>query len=101
MAKKMLSHEKTKALLPVLNQFNKLAQIFIKSLTKKVEREKNELSKIAVMVSGMKLPEKHHNISIQTLDMNQTRVKKKGDSTYNQVMDWEKDFRKKSKGIIL
>ncbi len=41
------------------------------------------------------------NISIQTIDINETRIKKKGDYSYNQVMGWEAQMRRQKKGLML
>ena len=101
---KKLAKGKTKELLPVIKQFNSIAQIFIRSLTQKLEQEKAELSKIKVMVSGMRIPdsERNYSIRITSYDMNKTVVKRKdGSLGYNQSMNWEKDYKKRNKGFIL
>ena len=100
---KKVAKGKTKQLLPIIKQFNSIAHIFIRSLTQKLEREEAQLSKIKVMVSGIKIPEstRNYTINIQTMDMNKTIIKKKGNSGYNQVMEWEKNLKKQSRGMIL
>jgi hypothetical protein len=100
--KKKLGAQETKKLIPVFEQFNKLAKVFIKSLNKRIEQKENNIKKINVMLSGGKLPtQPGPNISIQTVDIGQTKVKEKGKYSFNRKMDWEQDINKKNKGIIL
>jgi hypothetical protein len=102
-AKKKFNRAQTKKLLPGLRAFNKVARILIGVLTKQVEKKEKSLNTIRVMVNSDFVPKgQHHDISITTLDMNQTRVKKSGQVSYNQKMDWEKDFMKnKNRGQII
>lgn len=99
--KKKLNALQTKKLVPVLKQFNAIAKVFLRVLSQKVAREEEHLSKIAVLVTGIAPPEQHHSISIQTIDINKTKVSKKGSFSFNQKMDWEQELRKKKRGMIL
>ncbi|MFT5170703.1 MAG: hypothetical protein ACI9BD_000472 [Candidatus Marinamargulisbacteria bacterium] len=101
MAKKKLNKIQTKALLPVMRQFNKLAAGFIKLLTERVEQKEKQLANIKVMVTGVTIPVKDQRISITTVDINKTIVKKKGQMSFTQKMDWEDELRKKKRGLIL
>ena len=101
--KKKLNVLQTRTLLPILKKFNETAKGLISSMAKKIEYEEKNLAKISVMVQGMKLPQKTagHQVNIQTIDMGKTKVKTKGSSSFNQVMEWEKHQRRRSKGTIL
>lgn len=96
-----LNKQQTKKLIPAIKGFNKMAEVFIALLTKKINEKEKKLSGIRILVKDMPLPQRTHNISIQTLDMNRTMVKTKGGYSFNQKMDWEKDLRKKNRGILL
>ncbi len=91
----------TKKLIPVLKKFNAMAEIFLRTLGERMSRKEAQLNKISIMVKDIKIPEKSFNIQIETVDMHTTTVRKKGDYSYNQKMDWEKDFRSPKKGIVL
>lgn len=101
--KKKLGKQQTKTLLPIIKKFNQMAGLLIRSLTQKIEHEERQLSKIRVMVNDIKVPASafQSNINITTVDIGKTTVKEKGSFAHNQVMDWEKDLGKRSKGIIL
>ena len=103
-APQKLKKHQTKALLPILKKFNQMAKVLIDSLTHKVKREEEELTRIKIMITGIKIPKvsAHLNtINIQTIDINTTSIRNRGQGSYNQVMDWEKKMRSKKKGIIL
>lgn len=101
--KKKLKPGQTKALIPLIKKFNAVANVLINSLNQKLEREKRELAHIRVMVDAITIPEdeRNHQINITTLDMGKTKIKKKGNMAFNQVMEWEKEMRGKRKGVIL
>jgi hypothetical protein len=101
--KRKLNKQEAKKASSVFDEFNKLSKAFIKLLSQKVETKKKSVHTLSIMVSDMKIPEPYANttINIQTLDINNTKVKKKGSMSYNQKMDWEDDVRKKNRGIIL
>ncbi len=99
-----LKKHQTKALLPILKKFNQMAKVLINSLSHKVKREEEELARIKIMVTGIKVPKTaaHLNtINIQTIDINSTSIRNRGQGSYNQVMDWEKKMKSKKKGMIL
>jgi hypothetical protein len=96
-----LNKQQTKKLIPAIKAFNKMAEIFISLLNKKIKEKETKINRIRVMVKDVPLPQRTHNISIQTVDLNTTMVKTKGGSSFNQRMDWEKDLRKKNRGILL
>ena len=101
--KQKMSRQDLKKTIPVLEEFNKFSQAFIKLLGQKVETKRKSVHTLSVMVDGMKIPDRYPNstLSIQTIDINNTRIKRKGDGGYSKKMDWETDYRKRSKGIIL
>ena len=98
---KKLNKLQTKALLPVMKAFNKMAKGFINLLTKKVQEKEKKLANIKVMVNEITVPVKQHNLSIQTVDINKTVVKKKGELSYTQSMSWEDEVKRKKRGMIL
>ena len=100
--KKRLNATETKKLIPLFKQFNKVAKFFIKGMLKEIEKKEKHIQKINVIVGDGKLPqEKSYNISIQTMDMNEIKVNKKGQGSYKKRIDWEDDFRNKNRGLIL
>lgn len=102
-SQKKLGKHKTRSLIPVLNKFNKMATVLIRSLSQKIAYEEQQLSKIRVMVNDIKIPASAYqsSINITTVDLGKTTIKQKGSFSHNQVMDWEKDLGKRSKGVIL
>jgi len=99
--KRKLSKNETKKLVPILRHFNSMAKIFINMLNKKIEFEEKRLGNVKTMVSGMAIPKQNYNLNIHTVDINNTVVKKKGDGSYTQKMNWEEDFRNRKRGFIL
>jgi hypothetical protein len=86
--RRRLNKKEAESLLPVIREFNKLAKAFLSILTKKVEDKER---RIAVMVSTITIPEKKYQINIQTIDIKNTQVTKKGQFSSNQKMAWEDD----------
>ena len=105
MAKKQkLSPGKAKKLTPVVAKFNKIARLFIRSLNQQVQQKETELHTIKVMLNDFKMPADNtpfSSISIQTIDINETKIKKKGNFSFNKKMDWEDDLRNKKRGQII
>ena len=101
--KKKLGKHQTRSLLPIVKKFNKMATVLIRSLTQLIAHEERQLSKIRVMVNDIKIPTSAYQstINITTVDIRKTTISQKGSFSHNQVMDWEKNLGKKSKGIIL
>jgi len=99
-----MSRQDLKKTVPVLDEFNKFSQAFIKMLGQKVEAKRKKVHTLSIMVDGIKLPDRFANstLNIQTVDINDTRVSKKGSwGGHKQKMDWETDYRKRSRGFIL
>lgn len=98
-----MSNADLKKTVPVLDEFNKFSQAFIKMLGQKVEDKRKKVHTLSIMVDGLKIPDRYPNstLNIQTIDINDTRIKKKGDWSYSQKMDWESDFKKRNRGFIL
>ena len=69
---------------------------------KKINKKEKRISQIAVLVQGMAIPHKHHDIDIQTIDIRKTTIQKKGSYSFNKTMDWEQDLKSiRKKGLIL
>ena len=98
-----MSRAELKKTVPGLDEFNKFSQAFIKMLGQKVETKRKKVHTLSIMVDGLKIPDRYPNstLNIQTIDINDTRVKKKGGWGYSQKMDWESDYRKRNRGFIL
>ena len=102
MAKKQLSSQEAKKTLPLLEEFNKLSKGFIKLLSDQVDTQREKVSTLSIMVNDIKIPhERTHTFDIKTIDIGHTRVSKKGEGSFNQDIDWESDFRRRNRGIIL
>jgi len=102
--KKLMKHSDAKELVSFLDEFNSLSDAFIKILTNRVDTKKKKLHTLSVMITDMKIPteDKRSTISIQAIDINDTRVLKKGNWGSNkQKMSWEDDVRRRNRGIIL
>ena len=103
MANKKLSAQKTKKLTPLVKKFNQMAKLLIKSLNSQVDYQQKENHRISVLLNEAKLPNEsiNHTISIQTIDINDTRIKKKGDYMFKKKMEWEQEIRKQNRGTLL
>lgn len=100
--KRKLSKADTKKVMPKISEFNSLSKMLLKLLGQKIDQKEKKLAGIKVMVTDMGRAKIHGgNISIQTIDINETRIKKKGDYSYNQVMGWEAQMRRQKKGLML
>lgn len=102
-AKKKLNRQQTSSLIPAIKTFNKMAKVFINILNKKIKEKEDKINNIRVLVQDLPISavQNHHNISIKTLDINETMVKVKGGAYKKQKMAWESDLRSRNKGIIL
>ena len=101
--KQKLNRQQTNSLIPAIKAFNKMAKVFINVLSKKIEEKEKKLNNIRVLVNDLPMSavKNEHNISIKTLDINETMVKMKGGSYKKQKMAWESDLRNRNKGILL
>lgn len=101
--KRKLSKADTKKVMPKISEFNGLSKMLLKLLGQRIEEKEKKLNNIKVLVTDMgKVSNINRgNINIQTIDINQTRVKKRGDFSYNQVMDWESHLKRQKKGLVL
>ena len=100
--KQKLSKADTKKVMPKISEFNSLSKMLLKLLGQKIDKKEKKLAGIKIMVTDMGRSKiQVGNISIQTIDINETRIKKKGDYSYNQVMGWEAQIRSKKKGLML
>ena len=100
--KRKYTPQEAKKAMPAIKEFNSLAKVFLKLLNQKIEVKQKRLSTIKVMVNTMSPPvSARSTISIKTVDINQTIVKKQGSYSYNQEMKWENQMPKKKRGIVL
>ena len=75
----------------IFREFNKVAQTFLRLLSKRVEKKEK---KIAVMVTSMSMPKAKHDINVQTVDIRNTLVSKRGGYAGSRKMSWEEDMLK-------
>ncbi len=96
------TRDQAKKAMPAIREFNRLAEMFINLLGQKIEQKEQRLNTVSFMVNSYSpLPKWHNTINIQTVDMKNTIVRKQGDYSYNQKMNWEDDYQKRKKGIVL
>lgn len=101
-AKRRYTRKEAQQTLPAVRDFNKLASTFLKLLGQKIEKKQERLNKVSYMINGFTpTPKWHNTINVQTIDMQNTIVRRQGNTSYNQNMNWEDDFRKRKKGIVL
>lgn len=89
--RRKLTKKEAEQLLPIIGEFNKIASSFLKILSRKVDTKER---KIAVMVTSMSMPKSKFNINIQTVDIRNTIVTKRGKYSTTQGMNWEEDIMK-------
>lgn len=102
--KRYMSKQEASKTVPVLKEFNALSRAFIKLLGQRVETKEKRVNKLSIMVTDMKIPQPNENstIMVQTIDINDTRVKKKGSwGISKEKMNWEDDVKRRNRGIIL
>lgn len=101
-SKKKLNRQESKAVLPVLEEFNKLSKSFIQLLQTKKEKKERSVSTIRVLVGDMKIPSNDAStLSIRAIDINNTEVRRKGKGKFKQHINWEDDFRNQKRGKII
>jgi len=96
-----LNKKQSKKVVPYVKQFNSLAKIFIESLERKIQAKQRRINKISILIEDIKVPESRPTIDITTVDMRKTKIKKKGEASFNQVMSWEDDYIKQRKKWII
>ncbi len=94
--------QESRKTLPAVKEFNGLAKLLLKLLSQKVEAKEKRLGSIKVMLDQFASdPKNLSTISIKTVDINETIVKRSGRFSYNQKMSWEGDLKGKKRGFIL
>ncbi|MFA5878999.1 MAG: hypothetical protein WC860_02375 [Candidatus Margulisiibacteriota bacterium] len=97
--KKKLTQKDAENLLPLIRDFNKAANILLRLLNTRVEEKER---KIAVWVTNMTIPKSTNSINIQTVDIKNTMVSKKGGYSGNQLMKWENEaMRSNNRGYLI
>ena len=92
--KKKLSALESKKWIPVISELNKIASAIVGLLTTQVQEKEKKIHTLSVMVSEIKIPKKDlKTIEVRLVDMNNTKVIKKGQWSFNKRMNWEKDMK--------
>jgi len=100
--KRKLSAIESKKWIPIISELNKMADAIVKILTNQVQEKEKKLHTLSLIVSDIKIPQKSFKtIEIRLTDINDTKVMKKGQWSFNQRMNWENDIRDKKKGQII
>jgi len=101
-SKKKLSASESKKWIPVISELNKIASAIVSLLTNQVQEKEKKIHTLSVMVSDIKIPQKDlKTIEVRLVDMNKTKVMKKGQWSFNQRMNWEKDIKNKHRGQMI
>lgn len=103
MAKRKRTAQETRKAMPAIKEFNSLSKMFIRLLNTKISQKEKRVGQIKIMVGGMKRPMKgrEHLINVQSVDIRNTTIKKKGEYSFRQKMNWEDGVMKKKHGVIL
>jgi len=100
--KKKLSALESKKWIPVISELNKIASAIVGLLTTQVQEKEKKIHTLSVMVSDIKVPKKDlKTIEVRLVDMNNTKVMKKGQWSFNKRMNWEKDIKNKHRGQMI
>ena len=100
--KKQYTAQEVRKILPSIRKFSSLADTLLGLLDSEIDQKKDEINSIKVLITDMKIPqEPNYSINIQAIDINDTRVSKKGKGKFNQKISWEDEVRKNNRGIIL
>lgn len=99
MSKKTITRADAEKLMPLVEEFNKLARFFLKIMNQKIDAREKRI-KIMLDDFAVALPPSYGSINIQTIDMKETVVKRRGQLAYNQKMEWEKSLLP-NKGIVI
>ena len=98
--KKQLSKAEASKTIPIMKELNKLSKAFIGILKQKVKAKKESVHTLSVMVNEISIPQDHKSLlSITTIDINDTRVSRKGQGSYSESFKWEKPQKKNPGGI--
>ncbi len=100
----ILGKKESSEVIDNLRLFNKATESYLKLLDKEVKEKDKKVKRIRVLVTQMKpKSEMKSQLNIQLVDINKTKVSKKGKGSFNQKMDWEKKLKEFSnkKGKIV
>lgn len=93
MAPKKLNAVQSKNLVPGLKEFNKLADVFVRMLQRRVAAKEKRIQSIRVLVSDMARPAEKPGFNIRTLDINtSSKAPKKGPGFFKRLINWEDDM---------
>lgn len=94
-----LKQSDVKKLVPFMRKFNAMSKAFLALVNFEIEEKEK---RIRVLVTEMGVPNMQTNrISITTVDLGKTKIRVKGGSSSNQLMEWEKQMRKTNKGLLI
>ena len=100
----ILGKKESSEVIDNLRLFNKATESYLKLLDKKIKEKDQKVKRIRVLVTQMKpKSEMKSQLNIQLVDINKTKVSKKGKGSFNQKMNWEKKLKEFSnkKGKIV
>ena len=103
----VLGKKDSKDVMSSLKDFNAITSSYISVLEEQVNKKEKKVAQIRVLVKDFNpklLKKERPQISVQTLDMNNTRITEKGKGSYTTKMDWEKkrsQYNQNSKGPIV
>ena len=95
-----ISKQDARSLLPMAEEFSRVAKDLIHLLDERIKRKKDHISKVNVFLAGVSLPSRSHQLSIQAVDIGSTHVDVKGKGRSTRKMAWETQIPRR-KGFII
>tara|TARA_B100000131_G_scaffold312393_1_gene346433 strand:- start:2519 stop:2854 length:336 start_codon:yes stop_codon:yes gene_type:complete len=100
----ILGKKESEEIIDNLRVFNKATASYLNILDQQVKEKDKKVKRIRVLVTQMKpKSDMKSQLNIQLVDINKTKISKKGKGSFNKKMDWEKKLREYSnkKGKIV
>ena len=103
MAKKKYTQADSKKVLSAIKEFNSVSNRLLKLLFQKAAIKQKRIGNIRLLLDNFTPPKSRafSTISIQTVDIRNSVVKKGSRDSYNQKMNWEDDLRQRKRGSII
>jgi hypothetical protein len=88
-----------KSNMSLFEDFNRISKGFISLLENQLKSKKKKTKRLSIMVSELKLPENHNSVTVEIIDINNTRGVSRH-KVYKNKMPWETDIHKKKGPLI-
>ncbi len=104
----VLGKKEAESVISHVKSFNAATTAYLDVLEQDLNQKKKKATGIRVLLNKLrpnqKIPNSPHNLNIQLIDINDTKITQKGKGSYSKQMEWEKklrNMRNDNKGFIV